>query len=105
MRVLTKIDANAHARYCRTWSRWRKAEEFIEKNGEMYPLKDESGRIKYMQQWPQVAISHKLALQLTRLEQEFGMTPSARSRIKVDTPAALNRDDPTLKYLSPHRVG
>lgn len=69
MRVLTKIDANALARYCRTWSRWRKAEAFIETIGEISPLKDESGRIKYMQRWPQVAISHKLAQQLTRLEQ------------------------------------
>lgn len=100
MRVLTKIDGNALARYCRTWSRWRKAEAFIDEHGEMYPLKDESGRVKYMQQWPQVAISHKLALQLTRLEQEFGMTPSARSRIQVENPPPV---DPALdEFLSPH---
>ncbi len=84
MAVLTRIDGNALARYCRLWSRWRKAESFIDQHGEMYPLKDDSGKVKYMQQWPQVAIANKLAQQLTRLEQEFGMTPSARSRIQIE---------------------
>ena len=30
MGVLTTIDGNALARYCRLWSRWRKMETFIE---------------------------------------------------------------------------
>ena len=84
MGVLTEIDRNALSRYCRLWSRWRNAESFIDQHGEMYPLKDDSGKVKYMQQWPQVAIANKLAQQLTRLEQEFGMTPSARSRIQIE---------------------
>ncbi len=102
MRVLTKIDSNALARYCRTWSRWRKAEAFIDEHGEMYPLKDESGRVKYMQQWPQVAISHKLAQQLTRLEQEFGMTPPARSRIQIDKPSTIDSNSAAAMYVMPH---
>ena len=87
MRVLTRIDGNALARYCRLWSRWRKAEAFIDEKGEMYPLRDERGQVKYFQQWPQVAIAHKLALQLSRLEQELGMTPAARTRLQVSRPA------------------
>jgi len=87
MRVLTRIDGYALARYCRLWSRWRKAEAFIDERGEMYPLKDESGRVKCFQQWPQVAVAHKLALQLTRLEQEFGMTPAARTCLQIDVRA------------------
>lgn len=83
MGVLTRIDGNALARYCRTWSRWRKAEAFIQEKGEMYPLRDDDGKVKYFQQWPQVAIANKLAIQLTRLEQEFGMTPSARARLQA----------------------
>ena len=68
----------------RFWSRWRKMEAFIEEKGEMYPLRAEDGSVKYFQQWPQVAIANKLAQQLTRLEQEFGLTPSARSRIRIE---------------------
>ena len=88
MGVLTRIDCNALSRYCRLWSRWRKAEAFIQEKGDMYPIKDESGRVKCFQQWPQVAIASKLSQQLTRLEQEFGMTPSARTRIQIVPPAA-----------------
>jgi len=83
MGVLTRIDGNALARYCRLWTRWRKAEAFIDDRGEMYPLKDDNGKVKCFAQWPQVAMASKLALQLTRLEQEFGMTPSARARIQL----------------------
>lgn len=86
MGVLTRIDGNALGRYCRLWSRWRKAEAYLDKHGEIYPLKDDQGRIKCVQQWPQVAIAIKLAQQLTRLEQEFGMTPSARARLSVPGP-------------------
>ena len=83
MGVLTRVDGNSLARYCRLWSRWRKAEAFIDEKGDMFPLRSDNGKVKCFQQWPQVAIAHKLATQLTRLEQEFGMTPSARSRIQV----------------------
>lgn len=84
MGVLTRIDGNALARYCKLWARWRKAEAFLDKNGEVYPLRDEKGKVKYLAQFPQVSIAANLAQQLTRLEQEFGLTPSARTRIQVD---------------------
>lgn len=81
--VLSKLDGNALARYVQLWARWKKAELFIQKNGDVYPIKDEAGKIKCLQQFPQVAIAHKLAALLGRLEQEFGLTPSARSRIAL----------------------
>ena len=96
MGVLTRLDGNALARYCRLWSRWRKAEAFIDKNGEMFPIRQDDGQVKYFGQWPQVAIANKLAQQLTRLEAEFGMTPSARTRIHV-THRPRERADPTGK--------
>ena len=98
MGVLTRVDENALARYCRLWSRWRKAEDFIDDHGEMYPLKDEAGNTKCFQQWPQVAIAHKLSLQLTRIEQEFGMTPSARARLHIPS-ERRNKREGVLKYV------
>jgi P27 family predicted phage terminase small subunit len=83
MGVLTRIDRNALARYCQLWSRWKKMELFIAEHGEVYSLKDEQGQVRCLQQFPQVAIANKLAQALTRLEQEFGMTPSARARIQL----------------------
>ncbi len=84
MRVLSLLDANSLSRYCQLWSRWRKAEQFLQKFGTTYPLKDGSGAIKCFMPFPQVSEAQKLSLALTRLEQEFGMTPSARSRIQVE---------------------
>ncbi len=84
MRILTKADRQALARYCQTWSRWRKAEMFLQKYGESYPLKDDEGKVKCFMPWPQVSSANKLAGTLARLEQEFGLTPSARTRIDVN---------------------
>ena len=85
--LLTRLDANALARYCTMWARWRKAEDFIAQHGEVYTLKDANGSARCVMQFPQVAIAHRLSLALTRLESEFGMTPSGRSRIHVQPPS------------------
>jgi P27 family predicted phage terminase small subunit len=96
MGVLSRIDTNALIRYCTFWSHWRRAEAFIAKHGDVYPLKDGNGRIKCMAQFPQVSIAHKLGMLLTRMEAEFGMTPSARTRIAVTEPMEFDPmlDDP-----------
>jgi phage terminase small subunit len=52
--------------------------------------------------WPQVAIAKSLAQQLTRLAQEFGMTPSARARLQQPdrTTNQTYCDDPrTARYF------
>lgn len=82
--ILTKVDGQALARYCQTWSRWRKAEQFIQQYGETYPMKDDAGRVKLFLPFPQVSIAGRLSQQLTRLEQELGLTPSARTRIRTE---------------------
>ncbi len=84
MGVLSRVDGNALTRYCTLWSRWKKAELFLQKHGDSYPIKDEKGKLKYLAQFPQVGVANKLAVQLTRLEQEFGMTPSSRTRIRIE---------------------
>ena len=88
MGVLTMVDQRALARYCHLWIQWRDTQAFIKENGLVYPLKDDKGNVKYVAQWPQVGVGNKLAAQLTRLEQEFGMSPSSRARISVDPKGA-----------------
>jgi P27 family predicted phage terminase small subunit len=108
MGVLSRIDSNALVRYCRSWSRWIRAEQFIEKHGECYPLKDGNGKTKCLAAFPQVATANKLGMLLTKLEQEFGMTPSARTRI--DLPGqALEYDElldgtPFQRFLAEGRA-
>jgi len=82
MGILSNTDTNALARYCHMFVRWKKAEKFIEEHGETYTVRDH-GEIKSIRQYPQVVIAHKLALALLRLEQEFGLTPSARVGLTV----------------------
>ena len=65
------------------WARRRKPVAFIDQHGEVYRLKDMRGKVKYLAQFPQVNIAAHLAQQRARLEQEFGLTPSARTRIHV----------------------
>lgn len=101
MNVLALIDSSALGRYCRLSSRWQRAEKFLEQHGTSYAVKDSDGKVKYLAQFPEVSIASNLAQQLTRLEQEFGMTPSARTRVH---PGAPTRDpesaDKAAKFFS-----
>lgn len=83
MGLLAAIDGDALVNYCQTWSRWKQAEQFIAQHGPVYPIKDDKGNVKYLQQVPQVSIAKGLVQVLSRYQQEFGMTPSARTRIEV----------------------
>jgi len=84
MGVLTGIDGDALANYCDTWSRWKRAVLFLQNNGDVYTIKDETGKVKYVQQLPQVAIARNLLSALNRYQQEFGLTPASRSRLVIE---------------------
>ena len=83
MKVLTVADGDALAAYCQIYARWQQAEEFIAKHGVAYPIRDDKGQIRFMQPFPQVAIARSLLQLLKTYQQEFGLTPSARTRIEV----------------------
>lgn len=81
--VLTTIDGDALAGYCATYAQWKEATVFIDKHGMAYPLRDGEGRVKCMQQFPQVAVARGALFLLKAFMQEFGLTPASRSRIQV----------------------
>lgn len=83
MGVLSRADGDALTNYCQVWARWKEAEEFIQKTGSAYPVLGDNGKVKYIQQVPQVAIARNLLLMLNRIQQEFGLTPSSRSALTV----------------------
>ena len=84
MGLLTRIDRQALMNYCDTFARWKRAVDFIRKHGEVIPIKTEDGKaIKYLQQVPQVAIAKNLLAVLRGYQQDFGLTPAARSRLIV----------------------
>lgn len=84
MRVLTVADGRALARYCRFWVRWRRCEEFIDKHGTSFPIMGKDKAVKGFQTYPQAVRAEKLADMLNRLEDRFGLTPAARTRISVE---------------------
>ncbi len=86
MGVLTLVDADAIEVYCRTYVRWKAAEDFLEQHGEIYSIRDDRGRIKCMAQFPQVAVARHLVLILKGYQQEFGLTPASRTRLQIPWP-------------------
>lgn len=79
--LMTVADVDALARYCDTWTRWRQCCRVIDRGGMTYEVKNQHGAVVQIVARPEVGIARSLAQQLARLEQEFGMTPSARSRV------------------------
>ncbi len=85
--LLTNIDRAALAGYCQTWGRWIEAEDRLREHGVI--VKAPNG---YPVQSPYLKVAESALKQMTRLLVEFGMSPSARSRITVTKPK-----DPTKK--------
>ena len=87
VRVMTRADVEALARYCDTHEWWLAVRAKLKKEGDTYPILNDGGEIKYIAQRPEVAIAHKLAQQLRQLESDFGLTPAARVSLKVEPDA------------------
>lgn len=94
--LLTEIDKAALAAYCMAWSRWVQAEESVRKYGIVMLSPDKGWPI----QSPYLAIANKAMEQMTKMLGEFGMTPSSRSRIHVET---QEKSDPFEEWASGRR--
>lgn len=106
MGILATIDGNQLERYVVYYLRWRDCEAFLAKNGTTYPMKSNAascyvGRIPGpaesipefvvgFEEYPQVKESHRLDKALKQIEASFGLTPSARARLKA--PSAHQED-------------
>ncbi len=77
-------------RYCVRCVQWAKAIAHTNKYGFSYPVKDGDGKVKCFMQFPEVAIANKLDTILLRIEQEFGWTPAARARVRVEDPLPMD---------------
>lgn len=100
MGLLTQADVDALAGYCQSYSRWKAAELFIAANGETYPLRDQAGKVRCVQQWPQVSIARSELKIMRDYQQEFGLTPAARSRIFVGaTPGKPDGEEEVAQRL------
>ena len=94
--VITEHDRDALILYCETWSQFQAAAEHIKQHGQTMPVHDKDGNVTKHVQRPQTRIIKDLLGVLLRYQQEFGMTPSSRSRVATITPTA----DPTNPMLT-----
>jgi P27 family predicted phage terminase small subunit len=78
MGLLSHLDLDAFEAYCVVWARWRQAEEAIAKHGPV--TRTPKG---YVVQSPLIGIANKALQHVRAYEVEFGMTPSARSRVSA----------------------
>jgi len=101
MKVLSIVDGDALARYVRLLCRWCQVDAFLRKHGDVRPIKREDGTIDFVA-FPQSNVAIKLAPQLLRLEQEFGMTPSSRALLKTENDHA--DDNPLSDFTAQKSV-
>ncbi len=92
MRVLSKADRNALARYCEYYALWLLARERVRVHGMTDPVYDKEGNPIGEQESAAFKAMLKLNDMLCRLEACFGLTPSARSRLTV-SPAETKKPD------------
>lgn len=75
--LLTQNDTSALEAYCKCYSRYREAEEEMDRLNTTY-FKTPQG---YVQQLPQISIAQKYLRLAKEFMTEFGLTPSARGRM------------------------
>ena len=76
--LLTRIDRAPLAVYCQAWARWLECEDRLRKHGVVVRGADGTPV-----QSPYFRIANEAMKQMARMLIEFGMTPSARSRIEI----------------------
>lgn len=92
--VLSLLDHGILAAYCSAFSEWRKAEG-KSKGKEVITTPNKSKQIN-----PWLSISRNARKEMWKYAQELGFTPSARTRLKVPTPAKpqdQSKDDRILR--------
>lgn len=89
--LLTALDRAAFALYCQTWADFVRAVQEVRQAGITYEVE---GNLKTH---PAVKIASNAAKQLLQMAGEFGMTPAARTRLRIEL--AEIETDPFEEFL------
>jgi len=79
--ILTQIDLTQFAAYCESAETYIEAHQKVRKMGMMIVQK--RGKTSVMTRNPYIKIRRDAKAEMLRYAQEFGLTPSARSRISI----------------------
>lgn len=91
LKIITNLDRAALVSYCQAWGDYVKACKQIKTEGEV--ITSDKGNL-YQNPW--VGIKTSAMDRMLRISAEFGMTPSSRTRLKVE---AESEDDEVKKML------
>ena len=94
--VVTNADVETLARYCTMYEAWLQCLRQIRRAGDWFAVYDKSGKMVNAKSTPSALMVVKLAAGLLRIEQEFGMTPSARGNIVANKKQAQPEIDPRI---------
>ena len=86
--LVTVVDVTALAALCRQYSLWRACEDFLRSEGRVIELRDDKGNLKGVIAAPHVKMADAAYDRWARMCREFGLTPSARTGLKVEKPKA-----------------
>lgn len=87
MGTLAAADVRAIARYCMTWAVWVKAAQAVTENGFTETRTNSRGKTS-TQVAAELRAMDTAERILVKLEQQFGLTPSARANLKVERRSA-----------------
>jgi P27 family predicted phage terminase small subunit len=91
MRLLSPIDAEPFARYCRNFARWEKMQTELDERGETYESESQHGKLRRID--PSFMIADRLERSLMAIEDRFGLSPSERQRVYAARAANPNATD------------
>ena len=94
MRILSRIHMAALAAYCMSFSEWQRAEKDIRKNGLI--LQDALDSVKRN---PAVVVSNHAKAHMRAFLVEFGLTPSAQSRINVSSSEETDKQAKAKRFF------
>lgn len=81
--LLNDIDLSLLTAYCMEISTYYECKRIIQQKSYIYPIKDEDGKVKYLQQIPHVGIGNKALLNAIKLAKNFFITPGARVKLSA----------------------
>lgn len=98
LKLLTPVDAESFARYCRNLDRWLRMQDILDTEGETYESESAHGKLKRAH--PAFLIGDRLARLLEAQESVFGLNPAERQRIFA---ARSMTPDPAGDLFAPRR--
>jgi P27 family predicted phage terminase small subunit len=90
--LLTQCDTALFAGYCIAFSQYVAANEWMRANGSTMTMRDDKGVVKYVQCVPQWNQAYKALEAMRKLGAEFGLSPSARSSLRVEAPKEIGSE-------------